>query len=132
MIDRPIKVSVKRAQNALIPQGVCHWLLWTNSKAFRRFTLLLASPFALKHYLHSLTSLYFSIYSHSARRDAMRSSSTPTRRSFTGHHTLMPAAQAHTVDLFVPTRAFISWTFGRGTVVRIRSPKCRNAPALTI
>src|SRR5882762_10418404 len=55
----------------------------------------------------------FSLFSHSARRDAMRSLSTPTRRSFTGHHTLMPAAQADTADLFVPTRAFISWTFSR-------------------
>ena len=52
----------------------------------------------------------------------MASAGTPHKRSFTGHHALMPASRDHTRDLFVsivPTRAFISWTFGRGTVVRI-------------
>lgn len=42
------------------------------------------------------------------------------KRSFTGHHALLPAARDHTRDLFVPivpTRAFVSWTFGRGTVI---------------
>jgi len=47
-------------------------------------------------------------------------SSTPHKRSFTGHHLLMPAAQEHTRDLFIsiiPTQTFMSWTFGRGTVI---------------
>jgi hypothetical protein len=85
---------------------------------------LLDSSLALKHHLRSLT-WSISQFIHPLR-DAMTSvSSTLHKRSFTGHHLLMPAAQEHTRDLFVsivPTQAFISWTFGRGTVVRISSP----------
>lgn len=42
-----------------------------------------------------------------------------SRRSFTGNHEILPAAEARieTVMSIVPDREFISWTFGRGTVI---------------
>ena len=43
----------------------------------------------------------------------------------TGNHALLPASRGRSTELFVPlvpTRAFISWTFGRGTVVRLQLP----------
>ncbi|KAJ6612377.1 hypothetical protein B0H10DRAFT_2052678 [Mycena sp. CBHHK59/15] len=42
------------------------------------------------------------------------------KRSFTGHHTLLPAMRAPPTQLIpkVPTYTFLKWTFGRGSVVR--------------
>ena len=53
-------------------------------------------------------------------QDSESSSGIP-KRSSTGHHDLLPASESH-VNLsdipLVPTRGFIGFTFGRGTVVR--------------
>ncbi|KAH7908272.1 Bestrophin, RFP-TM, chloride channel-domain-containing protein [Hygrophoropsis aurantiaca] len=42
-----------------------------------------------------------------------------SKRSATGHHTLLPASEerVNVVIPLVPTRSLISWTFGRGTVI---------------
>ncbi|KAJ6538909.1 hypothetical protein B0H10DRAFT_1856530 [Mycena sp. CBHHK59/15] len=40
------------------------------------------------------------------------------KRSFTGHHTLLPAMRAPPTQLIpkVPTYTFLKWTFGRGSI----------------
>ncbi|EGO01517.1 hypothetical protein SERLA73DRAFT_176828 [Serpula lacrymans var. lacrymans S7.3] len=42
-----------------------------------------------------------------------------SKRSFTGHHVLLPASEQdnHVLIPLVPTRTLMSWTFGRGTVI---------------
>ncbi|KAH7929548.1 hypothetical protein BV22DRAFT_1102358 [Leucogyrophana mollusca] len=42
-----------------------------------------------------------------------------SKRSATGHHTLLPASEerVNAIIPIVPTRSLISWTFGRGTVI---------------
>ncbi|KAI0090860.1 Bestrophin, RFP-TM, chloride channel-domain-containing protein [Irpex rosettiformis] len=51
---------------------------------------------------------------------AQDSSSAVPKRSATGHHDLLPASESH-INLsdvpLVPTRSFIGFTFGRGTVI---------------
>ena len=43
----------------------------------------------------------------------------PQKRSFTGHHDLLPASQSRTAVTvsIIPVSTLVSWTFGRGTVV---------------
>ena len=46
------------------------------------------------------------------------------QRTSTGHHTLLPAADAsnEVIVPLVPSRSFFAWTIGRGTAVSDSAP----------
>jgi hypothetical protein len=119
LTNQPINILIQRAHIALTTRGSS----LSNLQRLSAVSLSLLDPhLALEQHSLSLTFLF---YSDSDSRASAMLSADSHKRSFTGHHALMPASHDHTRVLFVPivpTRAFISWTFGRGTVVSTSSP----------